>query len=89
MNKNVGSGERYLRIGLGIAAGASAILLPASIPIRVVLGAIGAAGISTGATQYCPMNAAFGVNRYEPARAKTTRVSPRHSESASPSRSLS
>ncbi len=59
MKTNVGSNERYVRLGLGLAA-AAAFPFIRSIWGRSVLGLAATSGISTGLARYCPLNEAFG-----------------------------
>lgn len=64
MKRNVGNRERYARIGVGILSGVGAIFLPASNAVRVLLGVIGLGGLGTGASRYCPVNQALGIDNY-------------------------
>ena len=58
MNRNVGSKERYARLALAAAAGAAAMRSQGWQ--RATLGAVAAAGLTTGLTRYCPINQAMG-----------------------------
>ena len=63
---NVGPRERLARFAAGVAATAGAFYAP-NKGAKIALGAIGAAGLATGVTRYCPLNHALGVNRCQPA----------------------
>lgn len=58
MNRNIGSTERYVRLGAGIAAAAAAARTT-GWP-RTALGTVAAAGLATGLSRYCPVNQAVG-----------------------------
>lgn len=58
MTRNVGSTERYVRLGAGIAATAAAA--QSSGWQRAALGSVAAAGLATGLSRYCPINQAVG-----------------------------
>lgn len=62
MTRNVGSTERYVRLGTGVAAAAAAART--SGWSRAALGAIATAGFATGLGQYCPINQAVGRDGY-------------------------
>lgn len=62
MLRNVGSTERYLRLAAGVAAGAAAART--SGWQRAALGTVAAAGVSTAATGYCPINQAIGRDSF-------------------------
>lgn len=67
MNRNVGSTERYVRLGAGIAAAAAAART--SGWSRAALGTAATAGLATGLTRYCPINQAVGRDSlHEPSR---------------------
>ena len=59
MRMNVGSRERYVRLGLGLAA-LGAMPFVRSRVARALLGAVATSGLSTGLTRYCPVNQAIG-----------------------------
>lgn len=59
MKMNVGSKERYLRLGLGVAAVAAMPFFRSRIA-RLLLGTLATSGLSTGFTRYCPVNQALG-----------------------------
>ena len=59
MRMNVGSNERYVRLGLGAVA-LGAMPFVRSRLARALLGAVATSGLSTGLTRYCPVNQAFG-----------------------------
>lgn len=62
MKPNVGEKERYLRIGLGVAAGIAAVTLSRSRGLSALLGAVAASGIETGVSRYCPVSDALGID---------------------------
>lgn len=59
MKMNVGSRERYMRLGLGVAA-LAAIPFVHSRFARMLLGTVAGSGLSTGLARYCPINQALG-----------------------------
>lgn len=59
MRMNVGSTERYVRLGLGAVA-LGAMPFVRSRVARILLGAVASSGLSTGITRYCPINQALG-----------------------------
>ncbi|RZA09411.1 MAG: DUF2892 domain-containing protein, partial [Proteobacteria bacterium] len=61
MDKNVGTNERYVRIGLGIAAGLLAFKMRKSKVASGLLFSGAASAIKSGVSQYCPMKAALGM----------------------------
>ncbi|RYZ99061.1 MAG: DUF2892 domain-containing protein [Proteobacteria bacterium] len=65
MEKNVGSNERFVRIGLGIAAGLLAFKMRKSKFASGLLLSGAASVIKSGVSQYCPMKAALGVGSDE------------------------
>lgn len=56
---NVGNNERYMRLGLGVAALAAMPFIKSSIG-RILLGTVATSGFATGITRYCPINQALG-----------------------------
>ena len=62
MHRNVGPTERFIRLGIGTAAGAAAMALPRGWQ-RAALCSVSTAGFLTGLMRYCPMNAAMGIDR--------------------------
>lgn len=64
MNKNVGSMERKIRLGTGIAA-VLAFPFIRSTWGRALLGTVATSGLATGFSRYCPINEAMGVNRFD------------------------
>ena len=62
MTRNVGSNERYVRLGAGIAAAAAAT--QTSGWQRAALGGVAAAGLATGLSRYCPINQAVGRDAF-------------------------
>jgi len=63
MKKNVGSMERYVRLGAGVAATA-ALPFVKSRWARALLGMVATTGFSTGLSRYCPVNQALGVDHF-------------------------
>lgn len=63
--KNIGPRERIARLSVGALA-FSLLLLTSSRVAQGVLGVVGIAGLTTGATRYCPLNQALGINNYPP-----------------------
>lgn len=64
MECNVGPNERVVRLAIGVAAGVAAVALPRAGWWRIPLGLAAFAGLSTGLTRYCPMNAMLGIDNY-------------------------
>jgi len=64
MRKNVGAMEGKLRMGAGVCA---LIALPFARATwaKALLGTIATSGLATGASRYCPINEAMGVNRFD------------------------
>lgn len=62
MKPNVGSKERYLRLGLGILAGIGTVKFSKSKTTSALLGVIAASGIETGLSRYCPLNEVLGID---------------------------
>ncbi len=62
MHRNVGNAERYARLAIGAAAGVAATR--AHGWPRAALGTIAAAGLGTGAAQYCPINQVAGRDSF-------------------------
>jgi hypothetical protein len=56
--RNVGSTERFVRLGIAVIAAIAAVR--ASGWPRAALRAMAAAGLTTGLTRFCPVNQAFG-----------------------------
>lgn len=61
MTRNVGPNERMVRLAIGAAAGAAALRVHGWQ--RAALCTASTSAFLTGLTEYCPMNAALGVNR--------------------------
>lgn len=61
MTRNVGPNERLIRLAFGAAAGAAA--MRAHGWQRSALCAASTSAFLTGLTQYCPINAALGIER--------------------------
>jgi hypothetical protein len=59
---NVGLTEQKFRIAAGTALIATAAFAPLSRGWRIGLAAFGIAELITGATRYCPVSRAFGIN---------------------------
>jgi hypothetical protein len=62
MKPNVGSKERYVRIGLGILSGVAALTWAKSRKSSLLLGMVAASGIETGLSRYCPANTLLGID---------------------------
>jgi Inner membrane protein YgaP-like, transmembrane domain len=56
--RNVGSTERFVRVGIGVVAAIAAAR--ASGWSRAALNTLATAGFATGLTRYCPLNQAVG-----------------------------
>ena len=61
MEKNVGTKERDLRIGLGLAAGLAAFKMRKSKLASGLLVSAAASALKSGVSQYCPMKAKLGL----------------------------
>lgn len=61
MEKNVGTKERYVRIGLGIAAGLAALKMRKSKLASGLLFSAAASAIKSGVSQRCPMKEKLGL----------------------------
>ncbi|HWH22194.1 MAG TPA: DUF2892 domain-containing protein [Allosphingosinicella sp.] len=59
---NVGGPERALRLVVGVAALAAALLLELETVWRIALFVIAAIGFLTAASRYCPLNSIIGRN---------------------------
>jgi hypothetical protein len=59
---NVGPADQKMRLGAGATLLAAAALAPVGRNARIALGAIGVAALLTGATRYCPVSQALGIN---------------------------
>ena len=66
MQCNVGGVEREVRAGVGLALIAGAALGPLPVRWRAALAGLGAIGVATAASQYCPLNAALGIDTCHP-----------------------
>ena len=62
---NVGGIDRTARIGFGAVLLGTGLLAPVGTPLRVASGVLGAVGLVTGLTRYCPVNQAMGRNTCE------------------------
>ena len=62
MQRNVGDNERYVRLGIGAAAALAATRTTGWQ--RGVLSGIAGSMVYSGLSQYCPLNQAFGIDRY-------------------------
>lgn len=70
---NVGKQERVFRFLSGIAA-TSLAFMSKSPSMKVLAGGIGAMGLATGITRYCPINQLLGVDRCQPAFRSVTQL---------------
>lgn len=68
MNKNVGTKEKYVRIGLGVAAGLAALKFRKNKLVSGLLVSAAASNLKTGFSQYCPMKAALGFENIDLAK---------------------
>lgn len=57
---NVGGTDRATRIGIGTALLSTGLFAPIGKPLKVISGVLGAVGLVTGLTRYCPMSQALG-----------------------------
>ncbi len=64
MIKNVGAMEGKLRMAAGICA-LVAFPFVRGAWAKALLGTIATSGLATGASRYCPINEAMGVNRFD------------------------
>jgi hypothetical protein len=62
MKQNVGPREQVFRITLGCAAIGAALFVPKLGGWRWLLGAWGAANLTSGVTRYCPSNQLTGID---------------------------
>ncbi len=62
MECNVGGADRSLRTGLGTALVTAGLTSSTDARWRAALIGIGSVALITAATQYCPLNAAVGLN---------------------------
>lgn len=62
MECNVGEADRSLRTGVGTALVTAGLTAPTDARWRAALIGVGSIALITAATQYCPMNAAVGLN---------------------------
>jgi hypothetical protein len=62
MKPNVGERESVGRIVLGIAALSAAIFVVRNPVAAALLGVVGASGVETGVSRYCPINDLLGVD---------------------------
>jgi hypothetical protein len=76
MEKNVGTKERYVRIGLGIAAGLAAFKMRKSKLASGLLVSAAASALKSGVSQYCPMKAKLGLGLSENEQKGATRSFP-------------
>jgi hypothetical protein len=65
---NVGGTDRVARISIGSILLGVGLLAPASKPLRIIAGILGAAGLATGISRYCPASQAFGRNTCDDGR---------------------
>jgi hypothetical protein len=63
MKHNIGRTEKIIRVGVGAAAVAVAILAPLRPRWRALLGAVAADGLVTGAIGFSPLKRVFGISR--------------------------
>ncbi len=75
MEKNVGTKERYLRIGLGLAAGVAAFKMRKSKLASGLLVSAAASALKSGVSQYCPMKAKLGLGQGSQAHADSAQGS--------------
>ena len=64
MQRNVGSRERYWRLGIGAFLLAAAIMAPTWFSARFVMGILGLAGLTTGIWSYCPVNQYLEIDNF-------------------------
>lgn len=62
MECNVGGTERNVRLGIGAAATGAGLFLLHSTAARAAALTVGAIGLLTGLTHYCPVSQALGRN---------------------------
>ena len=68
MRCNVGGVEREVRAGVGLALLSAAALGALPVRWRAVLAGLGAMGVATAASQYCPLNSVLGIDTCHPPR---------------------
>lgn len=73
MQCNVGGVEREVRAGVGLALLSAAALGPLPAKWRAALAGLGAIGVATAASQYCPLNAVLGIDTCHPPRLRGAR----------------
>jgi hypothetical protein len=66
MQCNVGGVEREVRGALGLALLAAASVSPLPVRWRALLAGLGAVGVATAASQYCPLNSVLGIDTCHP-----------------------
>lgn len=59
---NVGRTEQKIRLGAGVGLLAAAAFAPVSRGWKIGFALLGTAELITGATRYCPVSQAFGIN---------------------------
>ena len=62
MHCNVGGAEREVRAGIGLALLAASSMSPLPARWRALLAGVGAIGVATAASQYCPLNSMLGID---------------------------
>jgi hypothetical protein len=60
--RNLGNAERCIRMSAGTGLIAAAVLAPLSRGWRITLAAVGVTELTTGASGYCPLWQALGIN---------------------------
>jgi hypothetical protein len=66
MQCNVGGVEREVRAGIGLALLAASSVSPLPARWRALLAGLGAIGVATAASQYCPLNTVLGIDTCHP-----------------------
>ena len=65
MKKNVGTKEKYVRIGLGVAAGIAALKFRKNKLVSGLLFSAAASNLKSGVSQYCPLKSALGFENLD------------------------
>lgn len=66
MTKNLNSTEKYLRIGLGVAAGIAALSLVKSRTLRGLLGTVAISALQSGLSGRCALKQLLSANAKKP-----------------------
>ena len=72
MHCNVGGVEREVRAGIGLALLAASSVSPLPARWRALLAGVGAIGVATAASQYCPVNSVLGIDTCHPPQRRLT-----------------